>query len=106
MSQDESEILFNVKQCEELFQKDKSDKLLKDIQDCKESIMNAKEAEKKYYQKIRLEDKEKYRIFGIQEKSKFPGKKKNMIIVWDPLKGNLIMTDDEYSDIYLKNKPL
>ena len=49
MSQDESEILFNVKQCEELFQKDKSDKLLKDIQDCKESIMNAKEAEKKYY---------------------------------------------------------
>ena len=29
-----------------------------------------------------------------------------MIIVWDPLKGNLIMTDDEYSDIYLKNKPL
>ncbi|CAD8155570.1 unnamed protein product (macronuclear) [Paramecium tetraurelia] len=104
MSQDQdelfsakSEILFNVKQCEELFQKDKSEKLKQDIETFKKNIKTAKEKEEEFYKTLLLEGKEKESIFG------FPGyqkKEEPKVIVWDPLQGNLIITEHEFKIKY------
>ncbi|CAD8062607.1 unnamed protein product [Paramecium sonneborni] len=92
-----SEILFNVKQCEELFQKDKSEKLKQDIETFKKNIKIAKEKEDEFYKTLLLETKERESIFG------FPGdqlKEDPKLIVWDPLQGNLIITEQEFKNKY------
>lgn len=53
----------------------------------------AKEEELKFYKMLRLEKEEKKRIFQVDEEiDEYPKRKGDKVIVWDPLKGNLIMT--------------
>jgi hypothetical protein len=84
-----SQVLFDVKQCEDLFQKDKSEKMLRDIEQIRGEMMNAKLTEKEFYRNLNLSSEAKRRIFDVEAE---PLAKLDKIICWDPVQGNLIMT--------------
>ncbi|EAR93505.1 hypothetical protein TTHERM_00424730 (macronuclear) [Tetrahymena thermophila SB210] len=120
----QNKVLFDLKECDELFQKDKSLKQAKDIVNIQNQIKQMKDNELNFYKNLRLDNKSKEKIFGIKpdslnskinqnvedEQSNIPNNGNNSrtdvngkVIVQDPLQGNLIMTIQEYNNIYLKD---
>lgn len=61
-----------------------------DIETFKANIKSSKEAEIEFYKNLLLESREKERIFGFRGYEK---KEEPKVIVWDPLEGNLIISE-------------
>lgn len=72
-----------------------------DIELIKKSIRLAKENEKTFYSKLILPVEAKEQIFHLKSK---PIRMKPKIVVWDPEKGNLIMTEEEFRKKYEMDK--
>ncbi|KAL4506077.1 hypothetical protein ABPG72_013838 [Tetrahymena utriculariae] len=119
----QNKVLFDLKECDELFQKDKSLKQAKDIVNIQNQIKQMKDNELNFYRNLRLDNKSKEKIFGIKpdnlnskinqniddDQSNMPNNGNSRtdvngkVIVQDPLQGNLIMTIQEYNNVYLKD---
>ncbi|KRX09652.1 hypothetical protein PPERSA_02524 [Pseudocohnilembus persalinus] len=92
--------LFDIKECEHLFQKDKSKKQKQDISQIQQHIVDLKNDEEQFYSNLLIDDQYKESFFRVNSNINIKNEIPKKIIACDPVYGNLILTEQEYIERY------
>jgi hypothetical protein len=101
-------LLLNLSQCQRLYQEDKFQKQDQEIQATKSYYNSLHQNEMAFYETLNLPSQEKKRLFmstGKKEEKELGERKENMErfrIVQDPIKGNIVMREEEFRRIQQK----
>ena len=108
-------LLLNLSQCQHLYQQDKFQKQDQEIQSIKSYYNSLHQKEMEFYQTLNLPSQERKRLFGAREdgggkkdekeggEKKEGEKEERFRIVQDPIKGNIVMREEEFRELS-KNK--